>query len=380
MISASALSRVRSCPGSEHLPHARRENEHATTGTILHKFLQDCNEVGLAEALSRVPAEHRPACALIGLESLPVTDGTKYAAEVAFAFCVDTFTAREIGRGLNRDYSSCKPSEIPMTADVVGLCEDAVLVADYKTGWSWQEPDSLQLKANCVAAAGAYRKPKAVAITVIVHPGADPVYLRHDMDEVALAQAAVELAHVVTQSRKAGPHDLTTGAHCRYCPALSYCPAQVKLVKDLAMSAASPLTPADMAAQLTPQSAREAWLKLKAAKSAIDKIDEAIRLFATTTPVDLGNGKWLGPKASTTESLDAGKAMHFLKEKYGDDAANAVCELKATKSALEDWIKVTAVAKGKKASEIREEVMAGLKDAGAIRTKASESVTEYAKR
>jgi RecB family exonuclease len=376
MISASQLGRIAACPGSEHLPHVERTSDAGTLGTVIHKFLEDCCNAGMAEALAAVPAEHQEACALLGLESLPVSqrDG-RWAAEVALAFNVETFAARELGRGKARDYSSAGKADLPGTADVIGIAESAVVVIDYKSGHSYQEADSWQMRFLGMAAALAYGKESAVCVTLLVRPGEEPVHLRYDMDAFAIAQTATDVAALVKRVGLAS-HDFSIGDHCRWCPAFAYCPVQTANIRLLA-SDTGELTPTDMAAQLTPEGARGAWAKIKAAKVAIERIDEAVRLYAERQPIDIGGGKWLGLKAKTTESLDGGVVRAVLTRQYGLETADAAVKLSATKTALDDALKPIALAKGIPLSKIKAEALAAIGAAGGVKTRESASVVEY---
>lgn len=384
LVTSSQLGRIAACPASQALPHVNRESKWSKAGKAVHAFLEDCSNSGSAgDALNRVPTEFHDLCAMIALETLPHSEKGGYAAEVAFAFNVDTFSARELGRSIGREYvkHGLDPErEIGGSPDLVGVAENAVVVADLKTGYGWQTPDSWQMRANGAMAALAYQKDEAYMLTLIVH-GDETVRLYGHMNAFEIADVARDMAGVFERAHSGiADNVFTIGEHCRYCPAMSFCPAQTKLVKDLALSAASPLTSADMAAQLTPESAREAWTKLKAAKGAIEAIDQAVRLFARQAPIDLGGGKWLGTKTKTTEVMDGGATLKVLRDKYGPEIADAVVEMTATKTRLKDAMREVAAKNGSKIAALEAEVIDAVRAIGGIRSRTVEEIREYGKR
>src|SRR5690606_5564131 len=107
-----------------------------------------------------VPEKYRDLCEAIDFERLP----QGLAAEVAIAIDVQTGKARELGRGNGRCYETVRETEIPMTLDLLGANDDAVMVGDYKSGYSDVPPavENGQLRTNAVAAARLIGRDTAV--------------------------------------------------------------------------------------------------------------------------------------------------------------------------------------------------------------------------
>lgn len=391
MISASSLGRIAACPASEALPHASRETEWSSAGTTIHAFLEACSTVGLAAALESVPAEYHDACAVIALENLPHGKPGSYASEVAFAFSVDTFECRELGRNLKRDYASAglKPNEIAGSADVIGLTENGVVIADIKTGYQFQAADSWQMRFLGMAAALTYDKQEAHLLTLIVHDD-DVMTLHHHLSAVDFGSIAMEIAEVlnkvgmakqlaVTKNLNALP--FTTGPHCRYCPAFAYCPAQVSLIKDLVRDdTPNAMTAADIAAALTTTQAAAAWTKLKAAENVVDRLKEAIKLYALNNDVALPNGMVLGVVEREVESLDGGVVHRVVTARHGKDVADTVVTMEATKAAIKEAVRKIAAGTGGKMSHLEKAILDDVRDLKGSKIKTSRQVREHAPR
>jgi hypothetical protein len=115
-------------------------NEWIEHGNAIHSFLEDVVNRGAEEALARVedPAV-QAICEQIDLGGLSLEGGGAWAAEVTYAWNFRTGEARELGRGLKRNYGARTPDEIVLTVDRVSLLgDDALIVGDYKTGYRRQ--------------------------------------------------------------------------------------------------------------------------------------------------------------------------------------------------------------------------------------------------
>lgn len=378
MTSASSLQRLATCPGSAWLPQAKSIGEYSERGSAIHAFLADVVTLGRDESLARVGPDHHAACAAVDVHRLPACDPGAYAAEVAFAYDCSTDKARELGRGLDRSYKDLRPTEIPGTTDVVGLTVDSVVIADYKTGWADIAPvrRNWQLRFYALAACRTYGRDKAhVAIVRIKDDGS--VWADQDtlsaFDLDIFAEELAELMRDLTQPSNAGR--LTTGAHCRYCPSFAWCPAQTNLVRALVAKPDDPV--AVLAGELTSETAARAWHALKALKMATERIDDAIRLFAETQPIDLGNGSCVGPCTRETTSIDGGVAFHVLQKKYGDDIANQAVTMDATKASINRACRVVAQNTGAKISHLEREVLAAINELHGTTKRRSTSVREH---
>lgn len=360
------------------MPQADSIGEYSSRGSAIHAFLADVTGVGRDEALARVPSEHRPACVAIDVGRLPACDPGAYAAEVAFAYDPAAGTAREIGRGLSRRdaYATLAPGEIPGTADVVGLTVDSVVIADYKTGWADIAPvrRNWQLRFYALCACLAYGRSRAhIAIVRIKDDGtvwAD----QETIEAFDLDMFAGELAELLGKIG-AGAKQLTTGAHCRYCPAFAWCPAQTNLVRALVDKPGEAVEV--VAGRLTPETAARAWHALKALKMATDRIDEALRTYALSTPIDLGHGSCLGPCERETTTIDGGVAFHVIRKKFGDEVADKAVTFDVSKASINRAMRVVAQNTGAKISQLEREVLGEIESLNGTTKKRSMSVREH---
>jgi len=209
-LSASNLWRAALCPGSVVLPQEKRVYADAERGAREHKALE----------ASPPPGSH---------------------AEVAFALNVLSGTSREVGRGIGRNYGKLAHGEIPGTADLVTVCNDHVLVTDYKTGVGYLQAEpaqNLQLKHNGIAAAAVFGKPRAVVQLVYTKTGEvkDAAFDAFDFqdikDELRGIWEQVNAAAILLQLENAdallGSGLVNISDACWRCPAKKACPAQGK--------------------------------------------------------------------------------------------------------------------------------------------------------
>src|SRR5690606_19690363 len=281
-ITMSRLPIVARCPASWALPHAEEAepSEPSKRGSAIHAFLADVSKHGRDAALDRGPEEYRPACELIDTDRLP----THLAHEVAFRLNLRTGAARELGRNIDRNYeldrSDWDEYCIDGTADLVGIDDedDAVVVYDYKTGWSAQDDaaDHWQVKALALAAAWAYGKSNARIGIIRVWETGKVSYSVAELDAFDLDVVAADL-HRVLDARARALEDLragrtpsvTTGRHCRYCPAFYACPAQVALVRQAA--AAPEDLERRLAELITPENAVLAYHRIVEVQMVLDR-------------------------------------------------------------------------------------------------------------
>jgi len=337
---------VAACPASAALPQVRSDSEPARKGTAVHLYLA-CLASGRSreEALDEVPAEYRAACGAIDVSRLPTLE---YAPEVAFAYDYATGNARELGRGLDRGYPDLGPTEIPMTLDSVGVGGSQVVVFDVKTGRGRVTPAARngQIRLGALAAARAYGASRATVGLVYVREGEAPWSDVADLDEMDLDAAAIEARDVMRRVGEAaevvtagGTPTLTTGDHCRYCPARTACPARVALLR------ACVQTPEEIRARVfagLEQGERAQAYRLARQIEVLGReLLDALRTSAADEPIDLGDGLAYGLCKGRDEIADAGKCRTLLLEGYGDAAANAAVtvEYHTTKGDIEDALK-----------------------------------------
>lgn len=374
----SGLDRIEKCPASAVLPQVRVITEVdpkniTSLGTVVHEFLKNVSLSGLEAALEAAPPDFRQELEGLDLSSLPASDPESYVAEVALAWDVVADTGRELHRGRgDRDYSAAKPNEIPGTVDVVGLTADAVNIYDYKRGHRWLGPaaESLQLLAGALAACRAYGRRKAHVAFIRILSDGEARYIRADLDMLDLDAgaeriraivAAVEAAELLQVERKHPA--LTEGAHCRYCPAFSVCPAKKELAAYLAQPEEGPV--------LTAETLPKVLERLEAAEAVLKKVRESVEEFAHGTPVTLPDGAIYGAVETTRESIDPVKGAAVLGAGYGAALAQSAVETESsiTKANLERVLKVWMQKNpGHKVSHLMKAALTALREAGAIST------------
>lgn len=386
-ITMSALPIVARCPASWALPHAREADpsEPAERGSAIHAFLADVTKHGRDAALERVPEEFRPACELIDTDRLP----THLAAEVTFRLDLWGERAEEVGRDLDRSTYAKRTGEawvVYGTADLVGIDEesDAVVVYDYKTGWSTQDDaaDHWQIKALALAAAWAYGKANARVGIIRVWETGRVSYDVAELDTFDLEGAAEELNRILDARVKAGEDlreglapSVTTGRHCRYCPAFHSCPAQVALARQVA--AAPYELDRQLAELITTENAAKAYHRIAQVQMVLDRVKKQIHALAEKEPIPLGNGRMLGPVERSRESIVGEKAMPILREHFGAEVAEAAIEISITKGRLKNALQSYAKQTGSKITHVERQALDLLRKSGGVSVSTSRMVAEY---
>lgn len=309
LATGSGLERHAICTASAVLPQTHTVSEHADRGTVIHRFLEVVGK-DRAAALAGVPDDLRPVCEALDVSKLP-TDPSRFAAEVAFAYDTETGAARELGRGIGRRYD-CAPTEVAGTADVVALMDDdAVFVADFKSGWSRRAGarESLQLRFYALAAARAYGRSRAVVQVIRIFEDGETWTDEASLDAFDLDSFALDLgalASSIEADRKAYAQgiepDTVEGGHCRWCPAFNRCPAKVALVQ------------APPSVEITPEGAARAYERLRLYRQALDKAEEILKDYARANPIPLPDGTVYGVRYDNTRKLDGHVAAPILRE------------------------------------------------------------------
>jgi len=383
-VSASKLHRVAICPASAVLPQSPSREEQAVRGTVIHEFLERASTAGRDSALDGVPEQHRAICELIDLEQWPV-DPKCYTAEVAFAYNFANDTAREIGRGLGRKYPPLKYTEIAGTADIVGLSNDSVLIADVKTGHQpYVAPARFnkQLRLLALSACRAYGRNTATVELLHLRYDGTPWRDRAELNAFDLEEFALELQDIAARVERAQADVaegstplLVTGSHCRYCDAFTSCSAQTALVR--AMASAPDRLDAEIRSALTPQTAGLAYERLKVAEMCLDRVRKAIYAYAERQKIQLPNGMVLGPVETAKESLIGPIARDVLTKMLGQPIADAACEFETSKAAIRRAIKPCAESLGQPIARLEKAALEEIRKAGGVVVKQSISVREH---
>jgi hypothetical protein len=385
-VSGSRVERAMKCVGSVVYPPVEtivddKANDPASKGTAVHAYLCDVSKVGREKALEAVPAEFIEQCACIDLDQIPTLAGG-YTAEVAIAYDVKTGAARLIGYNVGRNYGVLGEWEIATSIDSLGVSEDSVVLWDVKTGWADPPPpeDNWQLTTGALAARSLYGRQAAI-VGIIRVPAFRSAWSRSaPLDAFTLDERdgqLTEMAERIYEAREALSKSqdipLTTGSHCNYCPALSRCPAQTRLVRALIAEPSTILPP-----QMTVEMASAAWEKIAQMRKVLDLAEKQVRAFAAANTIPLSGGKVLGTEVSTSESLDGEATYRVISDVYGQEVARQAVDVKATKTSVERAIKaLVAQTPGAKFAPALRSALEHLRAGGAVKTSTSESVTVH---
>lgn len=387
MITASALDLLAACPSSAALDQVREESTFMRTGTVVHKFLELANIHGREEALARTDPEFQVLCAALDLDTLPVS--SSFAAEVAFALAPAMGTARELGRGMNRDYSSVQPWEIPGTPDAVALVDDdAVYVGDYKVPGRQTAPcaENWQMRFNGLSACRAYGRSRAILEIIHVDPDTGAVWRdRAELDAFALAEFEDKLRKLLLRIGEARgaklrsePLKLNRGSWCYRCPSFRTCPGTAAVARQLVdYDPQGGMTwVSDIRNALTPETAPQAYERLREVRKVLDAVEKELKDWAKVHPIQVGK-KTYGPRPWSERKVDPAKALPVLVDLLGAEKADAIFPRKASVTAIEAAVKELAVSKGEKVAPFQRQVMARLEAAGAVVTETTEQIREH---
>ena len=250
----SGIERAVNCDAASVLPRVWSESsDYAQRGTAIHAHLERlAGGMPVEPSLALVDEEHRQAAATVDVAAL--ADDLTLSPEVALAYRPADDTARLIGQGLARDYSSVGPDEIPLTIDLAGRRQDHGVVRDYKTGHRnvTRAGVNWQMIGAALAVSRAFGLDEMEAEIIYVRPGRDVYRDTARLDGMDLAAAASELRALMPRVERdrarhaAGEHvEPTEGDWCQYCPSKWACPAKVGTIQlALGLAAGTQVVPA----------------------------------------------------------------------------------------------------------------------------------------
>lgn len=308
----SALPRAFACPLSAVLPQADHVSEHAEAGTVRHHFLRrisDLTRGGMPLdparqlALAEAPEYHRCDLALLPVGAMRLKE---VQAEVAFAIDGRSGRARVLGHGIDRAYDAHGrgPDDFAGSLDRLALLgSDGIYVGDYKPRSHTRRADQdEQLLAGALAAVRVHNR-RWAEIEIIrlidgrMFPSKACVAAR-DLEQFWVRLSTLRLRILEDRAAFAAGAlpAATTGDHCRYCPALRYCPAKMGLARAALGS--------DLADVLRAVRAREQLVTPETAprlREAVQDLDALVRIlkadladFAAQTPIPQRDGRVYG--------------------------------------------------------------------------------------
>lgn len=412
-VTGSKAHRVWKCPPSAVLPQVVDDDRiHAWArgkGKLVHAFLENVGELGRDLAMKQAPAELWPLLQAIDLDDLPAHLST----EVAFAWNWKTWTARELGRNLDRNYDQVADQpdptcEIAITLDAIGAerivspGHDAMApvrgyVGDYKTGHSkYPAPDQFAqtlLGALCVRA--LYGCDQVVVELIHIHDDSDHHKSRRTVDDWDLdvfareLQAAMELVAYWEAEYNAGravaAHE---GPWCDYCEAYMACPAKVQLVKAIPaeLHAFGVRPNAEGVLELAPgvitvRNAADAWMTLERISEWVGRAQQQVIGIASFEDVPLPDGRVVGRVVGEKRTVNAQIAGEVLEKRYG--AAERLLRIKQTITldaihhAVVANIKPGEKMQTKKGDGVEDKLLAEIDRLGGIETKVTEAIRPH---
>ena len=365
MPTASRMPLLMACLGSEVLPTVGRLHSASDRGTAIHRYLEEVVRYGRMAALGNVGDDHRAECERIDVTRIQELANEGAEPEQAFAWSPSTDRGRALA-STGRSYSDVANDEIAGTADLV--CRDRVI--DYKTGRYDVEPPEQngQMKTLALSVARARGLESVIAEVWKLRDDGGWWVRSHTFDSFDLDAIAADIRQRLAQldDVRAGRHrmQLVEGDHCQWCPSLTACPAKTALAKSLA----SVTKGIDDATALAPEERGLAWDVITRAQQVIDRARASLEELAKREPIPLPDGRTLALEESTREYVVGEVVRDVVRERYGDEVAAKVCEVKvsSSKAALDREL-------GKASREVKDEIRrrGGVKVVRSTRLKAS---------
>lgn len=316
---ASTLWLAELCPASHVLPQVRETSEAQRGGSVVHKYLELAPTVGKEAALAAIPEEFREECSELDPADLPL--GRR---EAMLVYDLENRVAILRGEQQERNYPVA-PGCACGTADV--LAEQERAVWDYKSGRPGPAADSLQLQALGLYAARGYGWTRVT----VGHLRIDGDKLRPDsvvLGPLDLAAAHQRIARIYERHEQANGQELPDvypGEHCTMCAAAPACPATTAMTRQVAEALSEQQRIADMV-QADPAGA---WIFLKRAEDAMERLRAELKRRAAIEPIPLANGKQLAIVPVDKTRIDGKVGLPVLRDALGDKIDGACSVSKA---------------------------------------------------
>lgn len=409
----SRLETAFGCRASTVLPQADVRSDDAARGTALHAFLENVVkfqdparltgpvdastllERARDAAVAEAPETLREAMKTIPLDRLVDLDLSpdRCAVEVAHAYDVATGTARELGRGTERNYGDLSPTEYAGTIDFAQLLgEGRGRIRDWKFGSSRRTParENPQMLKGALDFARTHDLREVEVEIVRWDQDGVPWFDSATLSIVDLDAFAFRLEDLhkrIEKDRADYEQGLlprcTVSEHCRFCPAARFCPAQSNLARSLVDETTDVSQVATKKIVLTDDLMRQLVVQVPIAEKRLEEIKRAMKLFASQTPVSLPDGLVYGPRPDVRrEIVDVELAKQVLTTKLGaEPAAAALSPAEMTMDGVERARKAYFLAHPEEkkvkgaVGKMDEEIEAALHAAGALRMRDAPVVT-----
>ncbi len=320
VMSSSNAGAVILCPPRAILPQVREAaGERADRGTCLHEFARvvAVQPERRAEALAAVPEEYRHTAQ--GMNVALALDGLMVlGCEMAYALNVETKTTRFIGENIGRNYGATSKYEVPFTVDVEAVVdgEGTPVELDYKSGQSigpvaehWQRRVCSTGLMLFHGASTAISRVAYIWDDGSIHPDGHEFNAFEAEDFCDEMKKAIDAVHAAEAQLYGGemPTVHPSDDACKYCPALTSCPAHTNFAKAM-LGKLQAIEKGPELSALSPEDMLEAWEIAKKAEKISEAVLKSLKAIAAETP--FGDDKYeVRPKMKGGKSFfDAGKA------------------------------------------------------------------------
>jgi hypothetical protein len=315
------MERLWNCPASAVLPSATRVLKVGRRGTDIHGHCQRvANVMPVMQSLLLVPAEVRPTCAGIDFQRI-WGDLDQVRAEVAYALNARTDEVRELGVNIGRAYPDLGPDWVYGTVDLEGCRIDGVwAVPDLKTGFLEVDDPEENFQLAFGARVVSLRHDADEIDSRVINIRTDgSIYTqlgnfnRMSLDE--WGDRFIEIVDGVAQAKvdydRSGRADVSEGKWCRYCPALTACPAKTSMAK--AMLPTLQEVSARLGSMTLEERGRAYEIAHDKAKPMLETILDSIKSMAVQEAIPLPNGKVLAPTYQKRENFVEERALELLR-------------------------------------------------------------------
>lgn len=326
-ITASGLERVEACPASASLPAVFSTTDASERGTVIHRFLENILRGRHPKlCVAQTPARYREIVSRIDVARVRGQFDTENATvdvEPAYSFNIFSGEVRHLGSGIGRAYPEPKSGDIFGTTDVAGVSwwDGVDVVVDWKAGFDEVPPpeENLQIGFAAFARATLRRKTEVEGRVGYVRPSGAIDYVPHVFNSFELHGIEDRLVSIYERAKAAQVSlangeapKLHVGPWCKYCPALTACPAQMDLVRAMG----STVNSIDRRIYaLTPEEQGLAWVRVEAVLRTAQRIKDVLKDAAALQPIPVDNDREVREVTLQRKHFDREGALTMLRAK-----------------------------------------------------------------
>lgn len=345
---------------------AYTQSTYAVFGTRVHLACEalttgDACYPAAYHGLDAANVERLDGCVAAAREYLLTRARGERFAEVDLRYNVETGEARVSTETWKR------PGEWTGHVDLAILHDGVLDVIDWKTGYQEHSKpeDHWQVRFYALATARAFGARSVRAALVYLDPGRywEDACSFDALDLATIAHDCKDLRKRLTK----GPTPPTPGPWCtqQYCPLVGDCPAT-----RAALASAYQLEQALSVTIRDDEHARYTLERLAGARAVLESIDKAVKDYARTRPIPLGDGRVYGWRKHTrrTLNLDTRERIAALRSVLGIAADKAIkVEASTTLEGIKAAARELAGGPGKRGQRaIEKEALAALEAVGGV--------------